>query len=78
MPRDWQVACKECGSTLLYSERSRADAVARGQSPPERCGPCRAKHSRAISRLAVKYLDMEPGVPVPESGLKAGRLGRLL
>ena len=77
MPRDWQVACKECGATLLYSERSRADAVLRGQSPPERCGPCRAKHSRAISRLAVKYLDMEPGVPVPDSGLKAGRLSRL-
>jgi hypothetical protein len=75
--RDWTVTCKECGEPLLYSERSRADAIARGQSPPERCVKHRAEHSRAISRLAVKYLDMEPGIPLPEQGLKAGRFGRL-
>lgn len=77
MARDWQVACKECGQALLYSDRSRAEAVARGQSPPERCIKCRSKHSRDISRLAVKYLDMEPGIPLPADGLKAGRLGKL-
>lgn len=77
MARDWQVACKECGEPLLYSERSRADALARGQSPPERCIKHRAEHSRSISRLAVKYLDMEPGSPLPVQGLKAGRLGKL-
>ena len=77
MARDWQVACKECGAALLYSERSRADAAARGQSPPERCVPCRSRHSRAIYRLAVKYLDMEPGIPLPAQGLKTGRLGKL-
>ncbi len=77
MPRDWQVACKECGEPLLYSERSRLDDLARGQSPPERCVKHRVEHSRAISRLAVKYLDMEPGIPLPGTGLKAGRFGKL-
>jgi hypothetical protein len=76
--RDWRVLCKECGKKyVLYSERSRQEALARGQSPPERCVECRAKHSRAISRLAVKYLDMEPGLAIPETGVKAGRFGRL-
>ncbi|WP_405950574.1 helicase-related protein [Streptomyces prunicolor] len=77
MPRDWQVVCKECGGELLYSDRSRQEAFVRGQSPPERCLACRGRHSRAISRLAVKYLDLDPGLPVPAGGLKAGRLGRL-
>lgn len=77
MPRDWQVVCKECGNVLLYSDRSRQDAFIRGQSPPERCLECRGRHSRAVSRLAVRYLDLDPGLPVPAGGLKAGRLGRL-
>ena len=77
-PRDWRVLCKECGTRyVLYSERSRREAFARGQSPPERCVECRLTHSREISRLAVKYLDMEPGLAIPETGVKAGRFGRL-
>ncbi|CAL9652972.1 helicase-related protein [Streptomyces sp. enrichment culture] len=77
MSIDWTVTCKDCGNPVPYSDAARAAALERGHSPPERCAACRAAHRRDTSRLGAAYLDLESGRPVPPSGLKAGRLGRI-
>ncbi|MDQ1052052.1 helicase-related protein [Streptomyces sp. V4I2] len=73
----WTVTCKDCGNPVPYSDAARTSALERGHSPPERCGACRGQHRRDTSRLGAAYLDLEPGRPVPVTGLKAGRLGRI-
>lgn len=78
MSKTWTVKCKDCGKPVHYSDATRTAAIERGQSAPERCAECRAKHRRQTSRLGASYLDIEPGRPVPGSGLKAGRLGRIV
>jgi HrpA-like RNA helicase len=76
--KTWTVKCKDCGKPVRYSDATRTAAIERGQSAPERCADCRAQHKRQTSRLGASYVDIEPGRPVPDSGLKAGRLGRIV
>lgn len=78
MSKTWTVKCKDCGKLVRYSDATRTAAIERGQSAPERCAECRAIHRRQTSRLGASYIDIEPGRTVPDSGLKAGRLGRIV
>jgi HrpA-like RNA helicase len=76
--RDWRVICKDCGKPFAYSDTSAREAIARGDSRPERCLPCRQRHNRQTARMGAAYLDLDPGTrPVAAGQLKAGRLGRL-
>ncbi|AHH98602.1 DEAD/DEAH box helicase [Kutzneria albida] len=78
MIRDWTVHCKDCLKPFSYSDRSARDAAVRGESRPERCATCRAKHNRDTSRMGAAYVELDPGArPVAAGRLKAGRLGRL-
>ncbi len=50
-----RTPCKDCRKEYLYSQAAEARDLAAGRSPPERCGACRALHSREIRTLAVSH-----------------------
>lgn len=75
--QEWYTTCKDCGKEFGYSDASyRADAR-RGFSRPERCANCRRLHSREIRTLGLSHFDLSPVRPIPDTGLKPGRLGGL-
>jgi len=78
MPREWYTTCKDCGKEFGYSDDSYQLSMRRGQSRPERCPECRKLHAREISTLGLSHFELTPLLPVPLSGLRAGRLGGLV
>jgi superfamily II DNA/RNA helicase len=75
--RESEVGCKDCGKEFVYSEYAIREAARRGESRPERCQECAARHARQTSRMGVAYIDLIPEHPLPVKGLKPSRLGRL-
>jgi HrpA-like RNA helicase/ribosomal protein S1 len=78
MPREWYATCKDCGREYGYSDASYQLSVRRGLSRPERCPDCRKFHSREITTLGLSHFELAPILPIPSSGLQAGRLGGLV
>lgn len=78
MPREWYTTCKDCGKEFGYSDDSYQISALRGLSRPERCPECRKLHTREIAILGLSHFELTPVLPIPQTGLKAGRLGGLI
>lgn len=78
MTKEWYAICKDCGERYGYSDHSQQVSYQKGLSRPERCPECRKKHAREIRSVGISHYDLVPVQPIPESGLKAGKLGGLM
>lgn len=78
MTEEWFTICKDCGARFGYSAEAERRLVTRGLSRPERCGECRQRHGREIRTLGLTHLELRPLAALPQEGLAAGALGRLV
>jgi len=73
----WQATCKDCGVTFGYSDDSKILSEQRGQSPPERCPACRARHNRLTAVMGSSYFQPRLRAGFNATNLTPGLLGKL-